>query len=191
MNAIPASFPEELLAMDPVEIPLSSGRQVSVQAYRVAFAASPERSSLGLDRSYAAKPLVTVEKQAMFPEIACLTLFKKNGWEGVWADRHHHKYFDKMPTQSKGTSLDTYANQLIARIAENNDKSMAGCWDLILWTHRTLLFVAVPGRGPHGIAEGSARWLAACLRTGLSASQFAIIQWEYRTVVARKKRAHA
>jgi hypothetical protein len=152
-----------------------------------------ERPTIVMDRVYSAKQLVLVDKQATFPEIALLGIFQRHGWHGAWSDTPHRKYFDRMPNQSKGISLDTWANQTIARIAENNGKSKAGCWDLILWTHRNLLFVAVavPGRGPHGIAEGSARWLAACLRTGLSASQFAIIQWEYRTVVARRKRSHA
>ncbi len=193
MNGTPASFPEELVALDPVEIGLESGRRVAVRAYHADFRAFPERSSMGLDRSYASKSLVMVEKQAMFPEIACLSLFKRSGWEGVWADQPHHKYFDKMPTQSKGTSLDTYTNQMIARIAENNGKSKAGCWDLILWEHRMLVFVAIAAsaRGPLGIGDANARWLAAALRTGLSAGQFAIVHWDYRTVVVRRRRGNA
>jgi hypothetical protein len=193
MSGTAATFPEEFIAVDPVEIPLSSGRLVPVPAWRAEFAASPERSSMGLDRSYAAKPLVMVEKQAMFPEIACLSLFKRSGWNGVWADGTHRRYFDKMPMQSKGTSLDTYANQLVSRIAENNGKSKAGCWDLILWAHRTLVFVSVSPADPSlpAVAEANARWLAASLRTGLSGNQFAIVRWAYRSVVVRRRRAHA
>jgi hypothetical protein len=194
MSGTTATFPEEFVAVDPVEIPLSSGRLVPVPAWRAEFAASPDRSSMGLDRAYAAKPLVMVEKQAMFPEIACLSLFKRTGWDGVWADGTHRKYFDKMPMQSKGTSLDTYVNQLVSRIADNNGKSKAGCWDLILWDHKTLVFVAVAPAAPDGpatpaVAEAGARWLAAALRTGLSANQFAVVRWAYRSVVVRRRRA--
>ena len=100
-----------------------------------------------------------------------------------------------MPMQSKGASLDTYVNQLVTRIAENNGKSKAGCWDLILWDHKTLVFVAVAPVSPVGaaappFAEATARWLAAALHTGLSANQFAVVRWAYRSVVVRRRRAH-
>jgi hypothetical protein len=192
MTGTVASFPDELSVLDPLEVSLAGGRLVAVPAWRAQFPASTARSSVGLDRSWSSKPLVMVEKQAMFPEIACLSLFQKAGWSGVWADRVHHRYYDKMPTQSKGVSLDTYANQLIGRIAENNGKSKAGCWDIILWQHRTLLFVAVtPEDAGPGLGDAGLGWLAAGLRTGLSSSQFALVRWGYRSVVVRRRRGNA
>jgi hypothetical protein len=137
---------------------------------------------------------VLVEKQAVFPEIACLSLFQHSGWHGVWSDHQHRKYFDKMPTQSKGTSLDTFANQAVSRIAENNGKSKAGCWDLVLWENRTLVFVAVTTeeeKGRAGLSEANARWLAASIRSGLSSAQFAIVSWTYRKVAARRRQKNA
>ncbi len=192
MTGTGASFPEELTVLEPLEVSLGGGRLVPLQSWRAQFAASTERSSVGLDRSWAAKPLVMLEKQALFPEIACLMLFRRAGWDGVWADPVHRRYFDKMPTQSKGVSLDVYVNQVIGRIAENNGKSKAGCWDIILWQHRTLLFVAVaPEDGRPGPGDAESRWLAAGLRTGLSESQFAFVRWGYRSVVVRRRRVRA
>jgi hypothetical protein len=187
MDSTPALFPEELVALEPVDVLLQTGKRVSVHSYRAEFNVSPDRSGMGLDRSYAAKRLVLVEKQAVFPEIACLSLFQHCGWHGVWSDQPHRKYFDKMPTQSKGTSLDTFANQVITRIAENNGKSKAGCWDLVLWENRTLVFVAVAAEGETGLSEANARWLAASVRSGLSPSQFVIVSWGYRKVAARRR----
>jgi hypothetical protein len=194
MISSPVAFPEDLAALDPVEIHLSTGRSVSIHAFRAEFNVSPDRSGMGLDRSYSAKRLVQVEKQSVFPEIACLSLFQHSGWHGVWSDHAHRKYFDKMPTQSKGTSLDTFANQAITRIAENNGKSKAGCWDLVLWENRTLVFVAVitaEEKGRAGLSEANARWLAASIRSGLSPSQFAIVTWTYRKVAARRRQKSA
>lgn len=193
MLSTPAVFPEELVALEPVEVALASGKKVPVPGFRALFNAAPERSGLGLDRGYAAKPLVLVEQQAMFPEIACLVLFQRCGWHGVWSDLPHRKYFDKMPTQSKGTSLDTFAQQLVGRIAESNDKSKVGCWDIILWENRTVVFVAVTPEeaGGNGLSEAKARWLAAAMRCGLSAQQFLVVSWAYRTVTARRKQKHA
>jgi hypothetical protein len=190
MTGTPATMPEELTALEPVEIGLATGKVVPVRRWRARFNPSPERSGMGLDRTYAAKPLVLVDKQAVFPEIACLSLFQHNGWTGVWADAHHRKYFDKMPMQSKGTSLDAYANQAVSRIASNNGQSKAGCWDLILWENRTLVFVAVTDDEDADLDDARIRWLAAAVRSGLSPSQFWLVSWGYRTVAARRKVRH-
>lgn len=189
MHGGTVTFPEELTQSEDIECMLMSGRWVPLRAYHADFNACLQRPTIGMDRAYSAKPFVIVEKQVLFPEIALLDLFRKNGWQGAWADSLHRKYFDKMPNQSKGISLSTYVNQVIARIAENNDKSKNGCWDIILWTERAVVFVAVVGAlSREGISEAHKRWLAAALRSGLSASQFVVVEWGYRKVVAKRKR---
>ena len=128
-----------------------------------------------------------VEKQPAFPEIALLGLFLKTGWEGAWVDLSHRKFFDRMPNLSKGISLSTYANQVIARIAENNDRSREGFWDLVLWRDRAVMFIATVDReAGAGLSEGHLRWLNAALRAGVSANQFVVIEWGNRRVAARR-----
>ena len=65
----------------------------------------------------------------------------EGGLGGRLGGRAPPKYFDKMPNQSKGVSLNTYINQLISRIAANNNNSKAGCWDIILWANSAVVFV--------------------------------------------------
>ncbi|MGA2379485.1 MAG: hypothetical protein ABSG85_09270 [Spirochaetia bacterium] len=200
----PPDLPEELVSLDDVHIELDSGRQVAVRRYRAHLNACPEKPPIALDRAYSAKPLVLVEKQVAFPEIAVLALFKKMRWEGAWVDVQHHKFFDRMPNQSKGMSLGAHANRAITRIAAYNDNSRVGCWDLVLWAERAVAFAAVVGcapgaRGgaqrPEGgapgaeIGEARTRWLAAAVKSGLSASQFVVVEWDYRRVVVRRKRS--
>jgi hypothetical protein len=189
MREEPATFPGELEPRDDMAIALSTGRPASIRRYRVSFNPCMERPTISMDRVYSAKDLVLVDKQATFPEIALLGLFQKNGWEGAWSDTPHRKYFDRMPNQSKGMSLGTYANQAVTRIAENNDKSKAGCWDLILWSEKKIVFVAVvPAEAHRGISEGQVRWLTAAVKTGFSQGQFAVVEWDHRRVAARRKR---
>jgi ribosomal protein S18 acetylase RimI-like enzyme len=179
-------LPEELVPVEDVSFDLDKRKHVTVRGYHVELNACPDRPGIGLDKSWSTKPLVMMDKQAMFAEFALLTLFRKRGWEGVWADAHHRKYFDKMPNQSKGVSLSTYINQLISRIAENNAKSKSGCWDLILWANRMVVFVETKGsREEIGAAQGG--WLNAALKTGLSTGQFLVVEWDYRKVIVRKK----
>ena len=189
MKDEPTTFPEELEPRDDVEVFLSTGRKAALRRFGVSFTPCMERPTISMDRVYSAKQLVLVDKQATFPEIALLGLFQQHGWHGAWADSVHRKYFDRMPNQSKGISLDTYANQTVARIAENNDKSKAGCWDLILWSDRRIVFVAViPASAGKAMSDSHVRWMTAALKTGFSAGQFVVVEWDHRKVAARRKR---
>jgi hypothetical protein len=190
MSGTPSLFPEELIPQEDVEVVLGRGRKASLHRYRVDFNPCHERPTIALDRAYSAKPLVLVEKQPAFPEIALLGLFLRNGWEGAWVDLSHRKFFDRMPNLSKGISLSTYPNQVVARIAENNEKSREGFWDLILWRERTVAFIAVVDRESGlGLSEGHMRWLNAALRAGVSPNQFVVIEWGNRRVAVRRSRS--
>ena len=186
------SLPAELVPVNDISFDLEKRKEVTVHGFHVDFNSCPDRPSVGLDKSWASKPLVMVEKQAMFAEFALLALFRKAGWEGVWADAHHRKYFDKMPNQSKGASLNTYINQLISRIAANNNNSKAGCWDIILWANRAVVFVEMKDCSEETeIGDSQVAWLNAGLKSGLSASQFLVVEWDYRKVLVKRKKAGA
>jgi hypothetical protein len=196
MSSGPPDLPEELVSLDDLQIVLESGRSVSVRRYRAHLHECREKPTIGLDRGYSSKPLVLVEKQVAFPEIAVLFLLKKMGWEGAWVDTPHRKYFDRMPNQSKGISLDAHASQAFTRIASYNQNSRAGCWDLVLWNERALAFAAVVGGGaggtveaPAALGEARTRWLAAAVKSGMTPGQFVVVEWEYRRVIARRKRS--
>jgi len=185
-------LPAELVSTDDVSFDLEKRKTVTVHGYHVDFNSCPDRPGVGLDKSWSNKPLVMMDKQAMFAEFALLTLFRKTGWEGVWADAHHRKYFDKMPNQSKGASLNTYINQLITRIAANNNNSKAGCWDIILWANRAVVFVEMKCTSSKDeIGDTQVGWLNAALKSGLSAGQFLVVEWDYRKVLVKRKRASA
>ncbi len=198
MSETPAEAPEELVPIDDLYVSLAGGKELALRRYRAALHGCPERPAIGLDRAYSAKPLVMVEKQAMFPELAVLSFFRKQGWEGAWVDAPHRKYFDRMPNQSKGISLGAHAGQVLARISQYADSGRSGCWDLVLWADRTVAFAAVVGEEdgpPQGteaaarlLGEARTRWLGAAVKSGLAAAQFAVVQWEYRKVAARRKR---
>ena len=188
MIITPAELPEELLPIDDLYVLLPGGKEVAVRRYRAQLHGCPEKPAISLDRAYSAKPLVLVEKQAVFPELAVLAFFRRKGWEGAWVDASHRKFFDKMPNQSKGISLGAHASQVLARIAQYADNGRAGCWDLVLWADRAVAFAAVISGEAGALGEARTRWLGAAVKSGMSAGQFAVVEWEYRKVAARKKR---
>ncbi len=192
MNSAHPPFPDELVPMEDLSFELGKHREVSLQRFHVEFNSCGEPIQFAPDRTWSAKPLVTLEKQTLFAEVALLALFRKAGWEGVWANTVHRKYFDKMPNQSKGVSLTTYIGQVLTRIAEGNGQSRSGCWDLVLWSNKTLVFVAASATHLQGgVGDARARWLDSALRTGISPGQFVVVEWDYRTVVVKRKRRPA
>ena len=191
MTVTPAEVPEELVPIDDLYVLLPGGKEVAVRRYRAQLHGCPEKPAISLDRAYSAKPLVLVEKQAVFPELAVLAFFRRKGWEGAWVDASHRKFFDKMPNQSKGISLGAHANQVLARITQYADNGRAGCWDLVLWAEKAVAFAAVIGTETGkaaALGEARTRWLGAAVKSGMSAGQFAVVEWEYRKVAARRKR---
>jgi hypothetical protein len=198
MSGTEAEVPEELVPVDDLYFPLGPGREVAVRCYRALLHGCPDKPAISLDRAYSAKPLVLVDKQAVFPELAVLSFFRRKGWDGAWVDLAHHKYFDRMPNQSKGISLGGHAGQQLTRISQYSDDGRTGCWDLVLWAERTVAFAAVVaapdaargagGRPAAALGEQRTRWLGAAVKSGMSAGQFAVVQWDYRTVVARRRR---
>jgi len=200
MIGTPADVPEELVPVDDLYLPLGPGKEVGVRCYRALLHGCPDKPAISLDRAWAAKPLVLVEKQAVFPELAVLSFFRRKGWDGAWADLAHRKYFDRMPNQSKGISLSSHATQAISRISQYSDDGRLGCWDLVLWAERAVAFAAVIAMPDAGEGAGSRpaaaealgehriRWLGAAVKSGMSAAQFAVVQWNYRSVVVRRRR---
>jgi hypothetical protein len=187
-DAIP-SFPAELSPREDLSFTLGRHRELSLQRFHVVFNPCNEPVPFATDRTWSAKPLVSLDKQALFPELALLALFRKAGWDGAWADTTHRKYFDRMPNQSKGVSLAPAIGQALTRISEGAGPGRSGCWDLVLWSNRTIVFVAAsPTPLAGGVGEARGRWLDAALRTGFSAGQFVVVEWDYRKVVVRMKR---
>jgi len=186
MTALPSEVPEELAPLDDLYVSVSPGKRVPVHRYRALLHGCPEKPAISLDRAYSAKPLVLVDKQAMFPELAVLSFFRRMGWEGAWVDLAHRKFFDRMPNQSKGISLGAHASQALARISQYSDAGRTGCWDVVLWADRTVAFAAVVAAAA-ALSESRTKWLGAAVKSGMSASQFVVVEWDYRTVVARRK----
>jgi hypothetical protein len=183
-------LPPSLLPLEEARVELPRRGEIGISRFRAEFNSSPKPVRTGFQESWASKPQVSCDGAALFPEIAVLSLFQKEGWGGVWVDAPRRKYFDKMPTQSKGVTLDAYVGQLLARIAGAGDKAKPVCWDLIVWHGRSVFFVAVrAAEKGGGLERPRLAWLEASLRAGMSPGQFLVVEWAYRNVVVGKRRS--
>ena len=183
-------LPPELSRLDDLLVDVGRRRQVPLARCRVAFNFCSKPVPVGHEPAWTAKPQVLLDGRALFPEIALLALFQKAGWKGVWIDPVHHRHYDKMPNVSKGVGLDTRVASVLAKANAAAAGSRASCWDLVLWSGRTVLFVDVaPGPSRPGHARIS--WFDAALRIGLSPGQFLVVEWETRKVAARRVKGPA
>jgi hypothetical protein len=183
-------IPPILLPLEEARVDLPRRGEIAISRFRAEFNSSPKPVRTGFQESWASKPQVSCDGAAQFPEIAVLSLFQKEGWGGVWVDAPRRKYFDKMPTQSKGVTLDAYVGQLLARISGVSEKAKAACWDLIVWHGRRVFFVAVRAASKReGLEKSRLAWLEASLHAGMSPAQFLIVEWAHRKVVVGKRRA--
>jgi hypothetical protein len=189
-------LPASLEYRDEARVELPRRGEVPIARFAVQFNASPKPVATGFQQAWASKPQVSCDGQAMFAEIAVLSLFQKEGWDGVWVDAQRRRYFSRMPTLSKGVTLDAYVAQLLARVASAGGGTGAACWELILWHGRSVFFAAV--RDASSLAEGGpllrkgeVAWLESALRSGLAPQQFVVVEWSYRRVVVERRRPKA
>jgi hypothetical protein len=183
-------LPRGLSPVDDVEIDLGQKKQIVLKRFGIEFSRCLTPANMGLDEGYAAHPQVTHERDALFPELALLSLFQKEGWDGAWADTAHRKFFTIMPNKSKGITLDARVNQTLARISGASAAGRCECWSLVLWQGKTQLFIEMLESAADGsFRRGRLEWLRAALRCGLSQNQFIVVEWSYRkTVVVRARR---
>ncbi len=186
-------FPASLEYRDELRVQVPRRGEVPLARFSVRFNASPKPLAAGFQQAWASRPQVSCDGQAMFPEIAVLSLFQKQGWDGVWADVPRRRYFNRMPSLSKGATLDAHVAQQLSRISAAGEGTGAACWELIIWHGHSLFFAAV--RDAPALAAGGAplrkaemAWLEAGLRAGLVPQQFVLVEWDYRRVVVGRRK---
>jgi hypothetical protein len=180
--------PVEMLPLGTMSLDFDGKSGAEIQKYRIEFSRCMNPGGVGPGGTYAAKPQVLSEGHALFPELAVLFLFKKAGWEGVWADPVGKKYFEKMPNKSKGVTLDTRVSLMLSRIA-GNCRMGRRCWSLILWRGKNVFFVLVKDvQSGEKLAPAELDWIRASVRSGLSENQLIIVEWDYKRTVAIRKR---
>jgi hypothetical protein len=180
-------LPPELVPQEPQAFTLDKRRSVEIHCFAVGFHASQRPLNLGLNERYAVRTQVELGGHAMFPELALLALFQREGWKGVWADTQSRKYYTSMPHRSKGVTLDPFVSHALARISTACGAQLS--WDLLLWHEKLLLTALVRGPGEKArLKTSQAAWLEAALRSGFSMNQFMLIEWRVETARERQSR---
>lgn len=152
---------------------LSSGKQVLVQKYFIQF---NSWKGAPIPNTYNNKPVIDWNGEPVFAELAVLRLFKSHGWDGVWVDSYRRKYRVGLPNVIEPVELPQKREELIDSIRAKTNRS-GGCWDVFVCKDDQLLFIELKRQNKDVIQESQKLWLEKSLDLGLTAQDFAFLEW--------------
>jgi hypothetical protein len=128
--------------------------------------------------SYKIKPLVEIDGEPLFGELAILRLLQKDGWDGVWVDTYHGYFWKGLPDQAVPCSLPATAQDIYDRIVARHGKR-GGFFDVFAWRGRKLLFAEYKGEGDK-LKPNQVSWIGAAVASGISPSSFLLVEYNTR-----------
>ena len=158
------------------EYRLPSGTVVRIPTWTVRFPpASPPRLPDGtLKSTYTIKPLVDVDSESVFGEIAIIRWLAKDGWSALWADTFHgRKFWRDMPHRSESIEPPSPVRDLYNHIAELKG-GPSGCFDVVAWRASQILWLEY--KGPRDKPnQNEALWIDAAMRGGVTADDLVFV----------------
>jgi hypothetical protein len=123
--------------------------------------------------TYGEKEIISVEDKPTYAELAALSLFQREGWNGMWVDGYRRKKWSGLSEEAKyPDSIDVLLDSL-SSITERGD----GVFDLILWRGETILFIKLKRSKRDQIRANQVDWVRAALSSGVDLRCFAILEW--------------
>jgi hypothetical protein len=142
-----------------------------------------------IKNTFGGKPLIDYEGVPMFAELAIQRISIKAGWMSRWIETYASKgnspyYFinwlDTPLTQQVVEPLnDIFQEELLAKIAIQNNNSYSGCWDVLVWKGKRTIFLESKRYKKDSVRNTQLRWLRAGREAGLTTDNFLIVQWEF------------
>lgn len=125
--------------------------------------------------SYGHKAFLDYRGSPMFAELVILAIFRDAGWDGVWVDSFRRRFWSGFQVSSK--SLPEYPASIV-RCIHGSGGFPRGCWDVICWREREIVFAEAKRGGHDCIRPTQIRWLSNALdRGGLSPENFLVVEW--------------
>ena len=129
-------------------------------------------------RSYGGKPIIDLDGQPAFAELAILRIFEAAGWEGVWIDTFGGRCLRQFWPTPDPVRLPDDKKDLIAAILANGGKD-ARPWDVFCWSRDTVLFVESKWHRRDSVRQSQCAFLSGGLKSGLALSSFLLVEWSF------------
>src|SRR5690606_22118076 len=124
--------------------------------------------------TFGGKAVINLNGKPMFAEIAIMNLFLQNGWEARWVSTYGRANKepkllanwkdDKYNTQIHAEISDHKIAGLLAGIAKENNGSFSGCWDVLAWKDKKVIFAESKRKQKDKIRQTQVNWLNAGLK---------------------------
>jgi hypothetical protein len=154
---------------------LPSGPEVRIPRWTIQFPpADPDRLAPGtLGRTYTVKPLVDVDGEPLFGELAIVRWLQKDGWDAVWVDAFHSSkrrrlFWQGLPDRTAPYDLSKVpaAWTMYVKIVELNGGRVRGFFDVLAWQGDRLLFVEYKSKGDWP-KKNERAWIDAAMRAAV------------------------
>jgi VRR-NUC domain len=129
--------------------------------------------------SYKIKPLVEINGEPNFGELAILRLLQKDGWDGVWVDTYHDKFWKGLPDRTKPCSLPEKSQEIYDKIVTKHGR-YGGFFDVFAWREQELLFAEYKGEGDK-LKPNQISWIEAAVSSGISPDSLLLIEFFKRS----------
>lgn len=137
-------------------------------------AANPRLAPGTLSSTYTTKPLVEVNGQAVFGEIAIVRCLEQDGWSALWADTFHgRKFWRDMPHLGKPAEPPPHVRDLYNRIAAFKG-TPSGCFDVVAWRDDRVIWLEYKGPGDKA-NKNEALWIEAALLAGVQPTDLVFV----------------
>jgi hypothetical protein len=139
--------------------------------------------------TFGGKPLVEHEGEVCFAELVVLRLFQRAGWDGRWIETFPPRR--GMPLMLMAWDPRGIRHQisvpiveprilaLLERIADMNNGSFSGCWDVLAWHDDRVIFAETKRSKNDAINSNQLKWLSSGMRAGLSVESFLLVEWSF------------
>jgi hypothetical protein len=135
------------------------------------------------------KPLIDLDGEVMFAELALLTLLLRDGWEGRWVDNYPlpptfrltywDASFNKLSRPQADRGLPETIKELYNEICVlAGDERGGGAWDVVAWRGEEILFLEAKRRSSGDKLRAEQKlWLQAALGMKVPLDCFLFAEW--------------
>jgi hypothetical protein len=179
-------LPKALALAGPEDIQLPAGRVVSIPRATARF--SPWREDITIN-TWGNKPVLDVQGEQTFAEVALLRMFQASGWEARWLEAYNAPPQWPLvlnrwhPDGIKACEVlplgEARIERMLRTVITNNNGKCSGCWDIIAWRGSALICAEAKHVGKDRLKDTQKRWIEASLDAGLSVDSFLIVEWRY------------
>ena len=166
---------------------LISGKIVKVPKCVIQF---KKWGGIELKENFGGKPIIELNQKPMFAELAIMNLIIQSGWQAIWVETYAR--LKKEPFFMSAWDFNkSYKNQnhtvihkkqisdILAEISKLNNGSYSGCWDVLGWNGKQIIFAESKRKKKDSIRQTQINWLKAGLKYGLKPENFIVVQWDF------------